>query len=332
MPSTSAVPPDAAATPTTTSAGKGLGILPQMFSGDRTKVQTLFEDIDDYIEINKDLYNTDTKKIILFLSLLRGGEAEAWKKAWNAEHYADAIDANSNAIKTKNYGTAAKFTKAFSKAFLPTETKNQAFFDLRNLKQGKASAAELNTKFNELIRTAEIPTTGNESVLIDYYMNALNGWLQEKIMGLDTLPTTLTTWQHKAVEFDTHRANIAHLLGKSTFAQPERRNWWSNAIGCTTAAQAPAARQYHHDPNAMDVDAISTNEQTRRRALGLCYNCGKKGHVSRNCPDKKDRLPPKKKFTKGRDLLTHIRELVVDLDEGEREEMIRLGGEGELGF
>jgi len=37
------------------------------------------------------------------------------------------------------------------------------------------------------------------------------------------------------------------------------------------------------DPNAMELDRLSTEEYRKRRAAGLCFKCGKKG-LARDCP------------------------------------------------
>ena len=49
----------------------------------------------------------------------------------------------------------------------------------------------------------------------------------------------------------------------------------------------------------MDLGAMRTEEQEKRRRLNLCYNCGEGGHIARDCP-KKDRNPFRtRRFTPG---------------------------------
>ncbi|PPQ83002.1 hypothetical protein CVT26_011326, partial [Gymnopilus dilepis] len=209
----------------------------------------------------------------------------------------------------------------FLKAFSPLETTNQAFYELRHLRQGKASAGELNTKFDELVRTAGITINNNDAVLIDYYIQTLSPWLLDKISGLDTVPTTIKGWQKKAVEFDNSRLNAARLLGRPS-AGFRPSNWWANTTGHSRPAR---------DPNAMDVDAVSTfpkrnYERDERRAKGLCYKCGEKGHLIKDCPKWKNepnKNSPRK--MKGRELYTHIKAMMTDLSEAEKEEIYQLG-------
>ena len=41
------------------------------------------------------------------------------------------------------------------------------------------------------------------------------------------------------------------------------------------------------DPNAMDVDAMSMDEQSQLMKKGACFNCKQVRHLSRDCPNQK---------------------------------------------
>ena len=76
----------------------------------------------------------------------------------------------------------------------------------------------------------------------------------------------------------------------------------------------------------MDVDTLSIKAREEATRKGECFGCGEIGHISRNCPKKRGygqggqgdnaRQPgqsgtPGKTWTKGKDLLTHIRSLTA---------------------
>jgi len=56
--------------------------------------------------------------------------------------------------------------------------------------------------------------------------------------------------------------------------------------GITTTPVNYSYNSYHSsrkDPNAMDVDRMTTEEVERHRKERLCFHCHKPGHIGRNC-------------------------------------------------
>jgi hypothetical protein len=78
------------------------------------------------------------------------------------------------------------------------------------------------------------------------------------------------------------------------------------------------------DPNAMDVDALSMDRRTEMMRKGLCFGCGKPGHLNKDCPDRKRPINPpayeKPKKMNAKELYTHIRSLTALMNEEEKEE------------
>ena len=82
------------------------------------------------------------------------------------------------------------------------------------------------------------------------------------------------------------------------------------------------------------LGALTIEQRTEMMKKGLCFGCGKHGHLSRDCPDKRKSAipstatpssssppsysPPKKMNAK--DLYTHIRSLPALMNEEEKEE------------
>ena len=87
------------------------------------------------------------------------------------------------------------------------------------------------------------------------------------------------------------------------------------------------------DPNAMDVDVLTAEKWTEYMKKGLCFNCGKSGHLSKDCGEKKKPpsyastwtptassstpTPPKKMSPK--ELYAHIRSIMDQMDKKEKE-------------
>ena len=64
------------------------------------------------------------------------------------------------------------------------------------------------------------------------------------------------------------------------------------------------------DPNAMDVDVLTTKERAELMKKGACFRCRAQGHLSRDCPNKGKKIEPnkeeKKKAWKGKDLAAYV--------------------------
>ena len=63
----------------------------------------------------------------------------------------------------------------------------------------------------------------------------------------------------------------------------------------------------------MDVDVMTMEQRTEAMKKGLCFGCGKHGHLNKDCPDKKgkktkEKKDEKKKWT-SKELQTHVRVL-----------------------
>ena len=87
----------------------------------------------------------------------------------------------------------------------------------------------------------------------------------------------------------------------------------------------------------MDINAMSTEQRDEAMKKGLCFGCGKQGHLSRDCPTKKrptmtNSMPPsyaltwapaststQKKKMNGKELHTHIQSLMAMMDKEEKE-------------
>jgi hypothetical protein len=85
----------------------------------------------------------------------------------------------------------------------------------------------------------------------------------------------------------------------------------------------------------MDVDALSIKQREEAMRKGTCFGCGEIGHISRNCPKKRQggyggrggnggqSSNTGTTWTKDKDLLAHIRMLTANLPPNELEELLK---------
>ena len=80
----------------------------------------------------------------------------------------------------------------------------------------------------------------------------------------------------------------------------------------------------------MDIDALTIEKQGEMMKKGLCFNCKKPGHLSKDCPEKRkaeaSQSPPSysppapTKKLAAKELYTHICSLTALLSDEEKEE------------
>ncbi|KAH9447585.1 hypothetical protein Pst134EB_021599 [Puccinia striiformis f. sp. tritici] len=176
--------------------------------------------------------------------------------------------------------------------FFDTEEKACAKASLRALKQTK-SVVIYTHQFNKYAHDAgwEVPT------LISHYKQGLKREVRLAIVVSRAKFETLAQISNLALQIDNELHGAADPI-------------------TSTSTQAP-------DPNAMDLSVmrghLSPDEKARMMRAGLCFRCSTKGHLSRDCPKKKN-----VKGSNGKSKAVRIAEL-------EEEYRQLVGGTKELG-
>jgi hypothetical protein len=79
----------------------------------------------------------------------------------------------------------------------------------------------------------------------------------------------------------------------------------------------------------MDIDRLGMDERTELMRKGACFNCRQVGHIAKDCPRKQwnGGGNQSNQALRGKALHAHIRTLMGNLTEQEREEALEIFGE-----
>jgi hypothetical protein len=111
-------------------------------------------------------------------------------------------------------------------------------------------------------------------------------------MNHDVWPKSMTQWQQAARDelqkYLAKKAILSFCPSMGNQGNLGTRNQWQ----CHFGQHGQGGGSFSRNPNAMDVDAISTrnplSDEEKRclMAEGQCFFCKQQGHMSRGCPKK----------------------------------------------
>ena len=142
-----------------------------------------------YLDLNSNVYDTETKRVIFMLSYMKGGTAQAWKESF-------LTTASESTPST--YGTIDQLITKMKTAFELADSEGDARAQIQKLRQGKNTVDEYIAQFRVLASRAKISDDKN---LIEYFMEGINQGILTKIFALETVPTKIEEWYLKASKF-----------------------------------------------------------------------------------------------------------------------------------
>src|ERR1700678_2329109 len=277
---------------------------PTHFTGNRDDLDNFIQDCTLYLTLNRAVYETDEKKIIFMLSYMTEGTARAWKEAF----VRDIINSPTN-----DFGSLKQFTANLKRAFEASDSEGDARAKLRQLNQGKDSVDDYVAQFRILAGKARMT---DDAALTEYFMEGVNTGILQKIFAQEKLPATITEWYERTSRCDSHYRRVQEILGR-------RRGTSENAPTMNDMKKPfiPRFTPKERDPNAMDVDRLSTNERTEHVAKAQWFKRHEKENLARNPEEQK----PNQKFGQykktAKIVLAQIKNIVAGMDPEEKDEV-----------
>ena len=128
-------------------------------------------------------------------------------------------------------------------------------------------------------------------------------------MLLPDSPNTLAGWYAWADKLSNQYKKMLCILGRNEKNQNNKKS--DNQMRFSSNPSSSSSHS-SKDPNAMDIDALTPEKHAEMMHKGLCFQCGKQGHLSHDCPNKNKIVAsftkevPALKQMKGKELHTHI--------------------------
>jgi len=191
------------------------------------------------------------------------GMAKTWKEA-----FLDSVFSDEN----QDYGKFTDFLLNIKGAFSTADSEGKARAQLWQLKQGKGTANEYISQFQILTGRSRI---SDNKALIKYFMEGIHTSILSKIFALDKIPTTIREWYDKTSQFDAQYRRFQEISSRNKGFTPQERK-----------TNAPWYIHSPHDPNAMDIDRLTTEDRELCMKECRCFNCCKIGHNARDCCSK----------------------------------------------
>lgn len=254
--------------------------LPEKFNGNKKEIREFITSVNNYINLKRETYNEDYKKVGFIGSLLTG-QARSW--------YRILVETSDQCL--EKYDT---FLTNFKHMFMDPNQKQNAQRIIRTFKQEKQSALTYGTKFVEYAIDAGFD---NEAKISAFY-NGLNNDIKDALALIPEVPEDFSEFANLAIKVDNRL--FERKLDRNSSPSNTGNQYSGNSRRNNNHFKSN--NNHHNNTNnnngvqPMDIDItkkfkpLTNEEKERRRKNNLCLYCGNPGHVATTCPNKAKKI------------------------------------------
>jgi hypothetical protein len=276
---------------TTTNAPLGgfKGIAPNIFTGDRSRLDAFWNEFCHYRLLNRqnNARSVPFYRILTCLSYMKGPLVEDWVNAIDKE-----LEQRTN---TANWGHVAEtdevlwneFETAFKLAWKDTARSASVYNQLMKLVMKDLDIDTYTATFECLAATADWEPDAKGTIA--RYRQGLRENVHRRILNCENLPADIAGWK-EAARKEVNRIHKIQNTGLAGFCGNQcpcdQTPFQSNQTRVSTPAHMNGIVPMEVDTanGTLPFKKLTDEERAQYRAEGRCFRCQTQGHMARNCP------------------------------------------------
>lgn len=270
------------------------------FNGDRKDARRWLGLVENYILLNRDIYDTDEHKVRFACSYMSKGSGGIFS---NAILEAQKVRLMAPTPLAWDY-TWRTFEENFKKEFISTDRVAEAFQELQEYKHNpeKMRADTFVHNFQRLALEANIT---DYNVLRSLFRNNISSALRTLIISQEPFAgaPNIQNYYDAAIRYGNNLDNIRkdHTVKKPTqffrkkYSKPRKhfnRRYQANEMEIDSDSEEEEQNEHEiFNINLMQFKQLTKQQRQNAIDKRLCFFCQKPGHMANRCPEKQNSKP-----------------------------------------
>ncbi len=273
--------------------GRLKGNPPKKFNGERNDTNNFLMRFHQFMSLNRDtsIARDPIKKATYFLSFMKGNKMKGWTRM-QSKWLQDVEEGTKLLPQMRNAWQVVEHN--FKQVFINYTMKEKAQDELHKLKMKEGNIDQYIADFQLLAMDANVDL--DEPMVLQLFYFGLPAGLAEKCIFINS-PNDFDSWA-KAAQKNLCGWILNQTLRQKLGSNPPSPRQTNQTQGKTfpwnrggKRGQASPCRAPPFNPNAMDIDAVrkATTEAEKQKHWqeGQCFECSLQGHITWNCPQRK---------------------------------------------